>query len=329
MLFYNCFYLRSIFGNVNELTQKVSRMQKILTSFSLLLLVSSISAQDLEPFALTDEWLSKIEKLAPSEAKIKINGKKKILIFSLHTGFEHWVIPHTEAVMKLLAEKSGAFEVAISKDIAVFEKRNLKKYDAIVLNNNCSIGDKRDIFWDVLKEDPTLTEAQKLKEAKRLENNLLNYVEKGNGLFILHGGIVMQNKSEAYGEMVGGSFDYHPKQQLIQVELAEPDHPLVEAFEGNGFVHVDEPYFFNNAYFNYNFRPLLYMEADKIIGKKTEVRDNIKYISWIKSYGKGRIFYSSASHNAQSFENPKLLRYFLDGLQYTVGDLQCADIPIK
>lgn len=168
-----------------------------------------------------------------------------------------------------------------------------------------------------------------MKKAKQLEDNLIRYVSKGHGLMVLHGSIVMQNKSENYGKMVGGSFDYHPVQQMIQVKLVDPNHPLVAAFDGQGFEHVDEPYLFNNAYFDYNFRPLLYMEADKLTGLKTKVEDNIKYISWIKKQGKGRVFYSSPSHNAQSMTNPKLLQFFLDGLQYVMGDLKCDDTPMS
>ncbi len=317
------------FVNVNELTQKVATMQKIVVSTLTFLLFTTVNAQDLEPFQLSNEWLSKIGNLAPSETTVKVNTKKHILIFSLHTGYEHWNIPHSESVVKLVAENSGAFTVTTSKDIRIFERNNLEKYDAIVLNNNCSISDQRNIFWDVLKTDSSMTDSKKQKKAKQLENNLLKFVKKGKGLFILHGGIVMQNKSEAFGKMVGGSFDYHPKQQKINVKLVESEHPLVKAFNGEGFDHIDEPYFFNNAYFDYNFRPLLYMEADKLNGKKEEVKDTIKYISWIKKYGKGRVFYSSPSHNAQSFENPRLLQYFLDGLQYAVGDLECDDSPMK
>ena len=50
-----------------------------------------------------------------------------------------------------------------------------------------------------------------------------------------------------------------------------------------------------------------------------------RYISWIKPYGEGRVFYCSPSHNAQSFENPKLLQFMLNGIQYALGDLECDD----
>ncbi|MCL6265036.1 ThuA domain-containing protein [Flagellimonas myxillae] len=293
------------------------------------LLTLDVSAQDIKPFELSEEWLSKIGAIAPEPSDTPSSDKQHILIFSLHTGFEHWTIPHTEAVVKLIAEKSGDFTVMTSKDISVFEKRHLRKFDAIVLNNNCSVGPRRDLFWDALEVNNTMSEEDRAKKAKQLEKNLVKYVKKGHGLMVLHGSIVMQNNSKAYGEMVGGSFDYHPKHQEIHVKLADPTHPLVQSFESTGFVHQDEPYFFKNAYFDYNFKPLLYLEANKLEGLKKEVPDNIKYVSWIKRYGKGKVFYSSPSHSAQSMENSALLKFFLNGLNYVAGNLECDDSPMK
>ncbi len=304
-------------------------IKKIKLTFCTFLYLGIASAQDLSPFKLTETWLSNISEVAPEKLKIPVNVKKNILIFSLHTGYEHWTIPHTEAVVKLIAEKSGAFNVITSKDISVFERENLKKYDAIVLNNNCSKPDQRNLFWDVLKEDLTIDNKKKDKKAKKLEDNLINYVKKGGGLIVLHGSIVMQNKSKKFGKMVGGSFDYHPKQQNIQVKLVDPKHPLVKGFNNEGFQHFDEPYFFKGAYFDYNFKPLLYMEVKELKEVKKTTQENIKYISWIKQYGKGRVFYSSPSHNPQSYKNEKLLQFLLNGMQYVVGDLMCDDSPIR
>jgi type 1 glutamine amidotransferase len=128
--------------------------------------------------------------------------------------------------------------------------------------------------------------------------------------------------------MVGGSFDYHPPQQKVTLELAEANHPLLKAFNGEAFVHIDEPYLFNKAYEKKNFRPLLYMDTDKLEKKPKPIEGNIRYVSWIKPHGKGRVFYVSPSHNAQSFENPRLLKFFLDGIQYATGDLKCNDQPL-
>jgi type 1 glutamine amidotransferase len=302
--------------------------RKVLIVFAFILLVCTASAQQKE-FALTDEWVQKIEQLAPAKPEVQPKKHHKVLVFSLFTGFNHWVIPHTDAVMKVLAKKTGAFEVEFSNDIYKFETKNLKNYDAVVLNNNCSVGPRRDLLLDVLDKDPNLTDDQRKAKAAELEANLIEYVKKGGGLMVVHGAIVMQNNSIPFSEMVGGSFDYHPAQQEITLELCEPNHPLVKAFGGKSFVHVDEPYLFNKAYAQKNFRPLLYMDTDKLIKKTKEIDEKIKYVSWIKKFGKGRVFYVSPSHNAQSFEDARLLKFYLDGAQYVLGDLKCDDSPAK
>ena len=90
--------------------------RKALIAFAFILSVCTSRAQ-LKEFALTDEWVKKIEKLAPAKPEVQPNKHHKVLVFSLFTGFDHWVVPHTDAVMKVLAEKTGAYEVEFSKDI--------------------------------------------------------------------------------------------------------------------------------------------------------------------------------------------------------------------
>ncbi|MGP1990566.1 ThuA domain-containing protein [Zobellia laminariae] len=299
------------------------------TITALFLFVSGfIFAQQIEEFKITEEWLAKIEQMAPSETTVKNVSKKKVLVFSKATGFDHWTIPHNVEMLKILGKKSNAFEVHIGYDIESFDKKNLKKYDAVVFNNCNPAGPKRDLFWDLLQKNTNLPDQEITTLSKQYETNLLDYVAKGGGLMILHGAITVQNNSKEFSKMTGGSFDYHPKPQEMHVKEVDTNHPLVQAFKGNGLTHVDEPYFFNNAYFDYNFRPLLYIEIDKLEGMRKEVDEKINYVSWIKRHGKGRVFYSSPSHNAQSLDHPELLQFFLDGLQYVVGDLKCDDSPI-
>ncbi len=239
-------------------------MYRIIILFTSFLFSGSAIAQSPEPIKITDEWLSKIERLAPVEPTIKNVGKKKILVFSKATGYDHWTIPHNVEMLKILAKKSGVFEVHIGYDIENFEKKNLKKYDAVILNNSNPSGPDRDLFADLLKQNTSLSDQEIAKRAPQYEKNMMNYVFKGGGLMILHGAITVQNNSVEFSKLTGGSFDYHPKQQEMHIKKVDENHPLVKAFKGDGFTHVDEPYFFKNAYFDYNFRPLLYIEIDKL-----------------------------------------------------------------
>ncbi|WP_405381093.1 ThuA domain-containing protein [Maribacter sp. LLG6340-A2] len=299
----------------------------ITTLYFLFICYSFSSAQSLKPLKITDDWLAQLEKNIPTPT-VNTNKTRKILVFSKATGFDHWTIPHNIELFKLFGKKTQAFEVHIGFDIENFEKKNLKKYDAVVLNNSNPTGPKRDLFYDLLKNYSSLSEDTIIKKAKIYEQNVLDYVKKGGGLMILHGAIVVQNNSKAFSDMTGGSFDYHPKQQQIQIKEVDSKHPLVKAFKGNGLKHIDEPYFFKNSYFNYNFRPLLYFEVDKIEDIRHEPANNINYVAWIKRHGKGRVFYSSPSHNAQSLQNPELLQFLMDGLQYTTGDFKVDDSPM-
>ncbi len=307
-------------------------MRNLQISASLLFLLAiplqaCSQVKSLDPIPLDEAWKNKIVQLAPAETQAPVSRKHKVLLFSLFTGFNHWTIPHVDYVITMLGEKTGAYEVVQSTDISMFEKKNLKQFDAIVLNNNCSVGDRRDLFYDALGNREGLSEQDRVKKAAELEANMLNFVKKGGGLAVLHGGIVMQNNSMEVSKMTGGSFDYHPPQQQIELLISEAAHPMTLAFEGKSFTHIDEPYFFKNAYAEKDFRPLLYMEVAKIEKLKHEPADEISYVSWIKRYGKGKVFYCSPSHNAQSYEHTRMLKYYLNGMQYVLGDLQCEDGP--
>jgi len=273
---------------------------------------------------LTDAWKGKIKKLAPSKATAKPAKDRKVLLFSLSPGYKHWVIPHTAAVVEILGEKTGAFKVTVSNDVQMFKPESLKQFDAVILNNTCSRGPTRNIFVDALGKG-------KKDEVAALEKSLIDFVKRGGGLTAIHGAIVFLNNSAEFSELLGGSFDFHPAQQEVTLNLVEPDHPLLKAFGGKKFVHVDEPYLFKNAYTKKNFRPLLQMDTSLLKCGKAQKRvtADIRYTAWIKKYGKGRVFYCSPSHNAQSFEKPELLQFLLDGIQYTLGDFKCDDTPKK
>ncbi len=298
------------------MTRQATRICLILLACCVTL---TVEAQSLKPVKITPEWTAALRKRIPAKPRCTPKAKRKVLLFSLTTGFKHWVIPHTDVVVRLLGEKTGAYEIVHSVDIAMFERDKLAAFDAVVLNNNCSKGARRNIFLDVAGTDEA--------RAAQLEKNLLDYVARGKGLAVLHGAIVFLNNSPAFSAMIGGSFDFHPRQQEVVLDLVEPKHPLLKAFGGKPFIHVDEPYLFRGAYKDKAFRPLLVMDTSKLdCGKRqAAVASDVRYCAWIKKHGKGRVFYCSPTHNAQSFDDPRLLVFLLDGIQYALGDLDCDD----
>ena len=50
-------------------------------------------------------------------------------------------------------------------------------------------------------------------------------------------------------------------------------------------------------------------------------------LSWIKSYGKGRVFYISLGVQKAPYSHPLFLRYLLAGIQFALGDLPGDTTP--
>jgi type 1 glutamine amidotransferase len=50
-------------------------------------------------------------------------------------------------------------------------------------------------------------------------------------------------------------------------------------------------------------------------------------VSWVKRYGAGKVFYAVFGHITGPFQNPAVLQFYLDGIQYAVGDLDVDDTP--
>ncbi len=56
--------------------------------------------------------------------------------------------------------------------------------------------------------------------------------------------------------------------------------------------------------------------------------DNDTGITWIKTVGKGRMFYGSLGHNNHITWTAPVLQHYLDGIQFAMGDLKCDTKPI-
>ncbi|HPO37520.1 MAG TPA: discoidin domain-containing protein, partial [Kiritimatiellia bacterium] len=50
-------------------------------------------------------------------------------------------------------------------------------------------------------------------------------------------------------------------------------------------------------------------------------------VSWIRPYGKGRVFYTSFGHDQRAFLDKAVVVHILDGIQYAIGDLKADDAP--
>jgi type 1 glutamine amidotransferase len=55
--------------------------------------------------------------------------------------------------------------------------------------------------------------------------------------------------------------------------------------------------------------------------------DKIYPVSWIRTYGKGHVFYTSIGHMPETFMTPSLVGHILSGVTYALGDLAADATP--
>ena len=233
-----------------------------------------------------------------------------------------------------MGKKTGAFQTVISDDPAMFEAGKLAEFDAVIMNNTCGKNVKlggrelvREIF--LTSDDEKLPEDQlraAMERDARLKKNFEEFVKNGKGLVGIHGASGAFFSWPAYGEMLGALFKWHPAPQKARFKLDDPSHPLLAAFGGKGFEMKEEVYVVADPYSRDNVRVLLTLETAEMMAKSPR-KDNDYALAWIKRYGQGRTFYCAFSHFDENFLNPALLRFYLDGIQFALGDLDADTTP--
>jgi hypothetical protein len=104
-------------------------------------------------------------------------------------------------------------------------------------------------------------------------------------------------------------------------------------FGGKGFEIRDEVFQFQKPWSRQDLHVLLSIDTDK-----TDMDPKRRFlpercadkgfaISWVKSCGKGRVFYTSLGHNQHIFWNAPVLEHFLAGIQFALGDLPASNTP--
>jgi type 1 glutamine amidotransferase len=261
---------------------------------------------------------SKAEKIAaalPTENPAVPKKARKLLVFSKTAGFRHGSIPTGIEAMQQMAAKTEAFEVTATEDDAWFEADKLKDFDAVLFLN-------------------TTGEVFKSKEEERedrLKKNLADFVKNGGGLAGIHSATDTYKNWKEFNDMMGGAFAGHPWHEKVRLKNLDPRHPLTAAFEGKSFDVTDEIYQFREDTASPDERRMLLALSGEVedTGKGKFGKDGLYPISWLDSYEKGRIFYCSLGHRDEIYWNPVIMKHYLAGLQYALGDLEADATPAK
>jgi len=300
------------------------------------LLRGANAPQDLLPF-IGDEAMTKIFAAAPQQASASPLKQRKVLIFTesardLETARKnagqkyvpHVSAPHAAFAIAALGDKSGAFSATISADPAVFTAERLADFDAIVLAN---------VYLEKkLYQVPTdmKPDARSIYEPR--QKALLDFVSSGRGLVALHNAACTALGWPEYQKMIGATHHGHAwwSHQTVTIKIDDPQHPLTAAFRGQPFTVNDDIYMFTAPYSRESLHVLLSVDTEKAPASITAERADGDYaISWIRTWGKGRVFYTALGHEPATFQMPAFLRHLLDGIQFALGDLAAEVKPGK
>jgi len=272
---------------------------------------------------LSEGQVKQIERAAPDKAPAVPAKPRKVLVYGR-------VETHGAPVqlcfkaMEILGKKSGAFEAVSSGDPTMFLPENLRQFDAIVMNNT-----HERAFW-LPSDFKELSEAQQ-KAAQDLEapikKSFLDFVAGGKGIVGIHGATCVSTWPE-YMELIGGLYAGHIGGP-VWIKAEEPAHPLCAPLAGQGFEISDEIYMFRTPpYSREKVRVVLGLDLSKT--KDPAKRPDKDYpISWVRPYGKGRVFYCSLGHASSAYCHPVVMAHYLAGIQFAIGDLAAEATPVK
>lgn len=299
-------------------------MRLIPISIALILLGGSAFADNVSYRELTPEEKAQLEAVAPKKAPAKPRKTRKLLIVHI-TKLDgkpvggHPSIPHANYVIAYMGRQSGAYETVVNNDENVFRRENLKQYDAIVFNN--TVG--------VLFDDPELRES------------LLDFVRSGKGLVGFHaaGATFVQypkfDQFPEFGVMLGGYEDGgHPWRhtETTPVKIDDPASPINAGFKGQPFEVQNEMFQFREPSLRDRLHVLLSIDMSRTSVEKRRIlkqrQQDLDFpVSWIKTYGKGRVFYTVLGHWPNTYLSTPLLEHYLAGIQFALGDLKADATP--
>lgn len=283
---------------------------------------------------IPDHETKQIYEAAPSKAQVVPKKPRRVLIWNTpaqlmekdpHKGY---CIPYGAAALEAIGKKTGAFEPVVSDDLACYLPENVQRFDAIVMNNSSGP------WITPTEENLARPEFQRqgrdrLTVEQVLRKSLTDFVNNGGGLVLLHYAVAANSQWPEFKELCGATFIGHPWNEEIGVALEEPGSPLLAAFGGKDFRIADEIYEYGPPYDRSQVRVLLSLDpARSNMGVKwIHRKDNDFALAWVKSSGQGRVFVTSFGHRTELFWDPRVLRFYLDAVQFAAGDLAVPSAP--
>ena len=260
-----------------------------------------------------DEVRAKIVAAIPKQAYAAPKKRRKLLVIESLHGMSHNTIPHTNVMIEEMGKITGAWEAEFNNDLDNLKYPKIKEYDGVFLNS---------IVGELAGRTRRARGARAVREGRRR-----TWRHPRHAVGVAQLGRVRgddRRAERAAPDRAGRDEGLRPGQ---------PDH---EAVRGKDLPFREEYYRFEHEGRGRlrwdSVRVLLTVALDDPTieprpwnGYKRP--DNIYPVAWIRTYGKGRVFYNSLGHMPETFMTPEIVGHFLAGLQFMLGDLAADTTP--
>jgi len=267
--------------------------------------------------APTEKHIRLVKASAPDKAPAKPAKPRKVLVWG-HV-WTHQPNPYAEKALEILAQKTGAFKAVISDDPRLLLSDKLKQFDALVMNN---IHEREPFLPDDFARLKDEQKAAAQKFDKAIKQSILEYVRSGKGVVGIHAATAACQSWPEYGDMMGAYYGGHIHQEVV-IRPEDPKHPINACFGGKPFTIRDEIYIFREPYSRKKVHVIASLDLSRM--EDPQKRPDKDYaVSWLRAYGKGRVFYTTLGHEPATYWNPVFLQHLLAGVQFAIGDLYYA-----
>lgn len=152
----------------------------------------------------------------------------------------------------------------------------------------------------------------------------LGWVRGGRAFIGFHAATDTLKQSDAYCEMVGGHFAGHPWNAGGEHAFVVHDtgHRVAAMFPER-FRWKDEIYQYDARYAPENLRVLVSLD----MAASTPKEPWHVPVSWVRDYGRGRVFYTNFGHNEATWKEPMFRRHAAEGVAWALGRVDAPAAP--
>ncbi len=243
----------------------------------------------------------------PGRGARPANARKRVLAWAdtRNGQAQHEFTSHALAIIERLGYDSGVYDTFIRTDSNIASMQP-KKTTGEPASGGPSFATVDAIFF-LGHRDVPIDDAQKTE--------LLTFVRDGKGFVAAHTALTAFDSWPEFGELIGGRYDGHPWHAPGTVINEGADFPATRHFPPT-FAINDE--FYQAKAFSPNARVLLRLDVSKMPAHP-ELRNQGFPLAWAKTYGKGRVFYSSFAHDAATWDNRDIAQMYFEAIKWSLG----------